>query len=230
MERDYRGWTALDRAAHQGDLPELDRLLKNGADPNAADLGGYTPLYRALKSGQEQAALRLLEVVDRTPARRIQNALSEAVAELLPQDPVSPDKLLELAASNGLAGFVSKLLSLNRTTPRAQERAVMAALPYPEVVALLLRQPGVSNLDAALDEALTGYQHQSAELLLESGARPSPRSLEHCVYHHHPQLEALRSRFPGPTAEAEARVNCPHNDIREWEHGRYCNFCGARWP
>ncbi len=67
MERDYRGWNALDRAAHGGDLEEIARLLKNGADPNQGDLGGYTPLYRALKGGQDQAALKLLGGQLQTP-------------------------------------------------------------------------------------------------------------------------------------------------------------------
>lgn len=227
MERDYRGWNALDRAAHQGDLEEIARLLKNGADPNDGDLGGYTPLYRALKGGQDEAALRLLEAVDRAPARRRQGPLSQAVAALLPKDPVSPDKLLALAAEKGLVGFVARMLKLNRTSPRGQEIALLRALPHPEIVTLLLQQ--VRSLDSALDSALTEDHHRSAELLLAKGAKPSDRSLEHCVYHKHPLLEALRARYPGPTSEAEARVNCRHDDIRSWEYGHYCNFCGARW-
>ncbi len=229
MERDYRGWNALDRAAHGGDLEEIARLLKNGADPNQGDLGGYTPLYRALKGGQDQAALKLLEAVDRTPARRMQGPLSDAVADLLPNDPVSPDKLLALAAEKALFGFVARMLQLNRTTPRGQEIALLRALPHPEVVTLLLAQSGVRSLNDALDCALTEDHHRSAELLLAKGAKPSERTLEHCVYHQHPHLEALRERFPGPAAQAEARVNCKHDDIRAWEYGHYCNFCGARW-
>jgi hypothetical protein len=229
MERDYRGWNALDRAAYRGDLAEIARLLKNGADPNDGDLGGYTPLYRALKGGQDEAALCLLEAVDRAPARRMANPLSHAVAGLLPNDPVSPDKLLALAAEKGLIGFVSRMLELKRTSPRGLEIALLRALPQPEVVTLLLQQSGLKSLDDALDVALTQDHHQSAELLLAKGARPSERSLEHCLYHQHPQLEALRARFPGPVAEAEARVNCKHDDIRPWDYGHYCNSCGARW-
>ncbi|MBS2035978.1 ankyrin repeat domain-containing protein [bacterium] len=230
MERDYRGWTALDRAAHQGDLPEIERLLNSGANPNDGDLGGYTPLYRALKAGQERAALRLLAAVDRAPSKRLQNPISEAVADLLPENPVSPDKLLRLAASNGLADFVARMLELNRATPRAQEIALQCALAYPEIVARLLKQPGVKSLDEALDLALTEDHQASAELLLENGAQPCDRSLEHCVHHQLPLLENLRGRFPSQVAQAEARVRCQHDNIREWEFGRYCAFCGARWP
>lgn len=230
MERDYRGWSALDRAAHAGDLGEIERLLKAGADPNAGDLGGYTPLYRALKGGQDQAALRLLEAVDRAPARRLQNPLTQAVSDLLPSDPVSPDKLLELAAAQGLVGFVTRMLKLGRTTPRAWEAALMRALPHPEVVSLLLEQPGLESLDQALDQALLENRYASASLLLAKGAKPGDLGLQHCLYYQSPLLEDLRSRFPGAAAQAEARVNCKHDDIREWEHGRYCNLCGARWP
>ena len=230
MERDFRGWNALDRAAHQGDCAHIQSLLQQGADPSDGDLGGYTPLYRALKAGQEPAALLLLEAVGRAPAKRGQNALSETVHDLLPQDPVAPDNLLQLAAEKGLLQVLEALLP--RTTPPAQERALLPAVKHGRtaIAKRLLEQPGKKKLDLTLDYALIENQDEIAQLLLEKGAQPGERTLEHCVYHEHSLLPQLETSFPQPVQQARARVQCPHDDIREWEFGRYCHFCNARWP
>jgi ankyrin repeat protein len=43
--------TALHKAALAGDAERVKELLKKGADPNAQDKDGYTPLHKAAEKG-----------------------------------------------------------------------------------------------------------------------------------------------------------------------------------
>ena len=59
--RDYKGKTALHRAATAGFLSSMEVLLANGADINAADDQGDTPLSDAVRAGRVEAVALLLE-------------------------------------------------------------------------------------------------------------------------------------------------------------------------
>lgn len=54
------GFTALQFASQQGNLPVIKELLKKGANVNLGDQDGVTPLYRACKFGNIDVALELL--------------------------------------------------------------------------------------------------------------------------------------------------------------------------
>lgn len=56
--------TALWHAASAGDLDMIQMLFKHGADPNAPDRDGITPLIAALKEYKWKAAEALLEMAD----------------------------------------------------------------------------------------------------------------------------------------------------------------------
>ena len=55
------GGTGLHKAAYEGDLDAITQLLNDGQDINARTYWGHTPLYVAIVSFEEQAAIRLIE-------------------------------------------------------------------------------------------------------------------------------------------------------------------------
>ena len=59
--RDYKGKTALHRAATAGFLASMEVLLDNGAVIDAADEKGETPLFDAVRAGRTEAVALLLE-------------------------------------------------------------------------------------------------------------------------------------------------------------------------
>lgn len=59
--RDYKGKTALHRAATAGFLGSMEVLLEHGADIDAADEKGETPLFDAVRAGRAAAVSLLLE-------------------------------------------------------------------------------------------------------------------------------------------------------------------------
>lgn len=59
--RDYKGKTALHRAATAGFIASMETLLAHGADTEAADKRGETPLFDAIRAGRVEAVALLLE-------------------------------------------------------------------------------------------------------------------------------------------------------------------------
>ena len=58
---DPDGTTALHWAVRNNDLPEIDRLIRAGADVKAANRYGITPIYLACQNGSAAAVSRLLK-------------------------------------------------------------------------------------------------------------------------------------------------------------------------
>lgn len=67
-EADPRGYTELHDAVFNDDLREVRRLLSEGADANATDKDGQTPLYHALSARVDKEIISLL--LDRTDLNR----------------------------------------------------------------------------------------------------------------------------------------------------------------
>ncbi|NXG43687.1 BARD1 protein, partial [Psilopogon haemacephalus] len=59
--RNYKGETLLHVASIKGDLAAVERLLKNGADPNVKDNAGWTPLHEACNHGHTEVVELLLQ-------------------------------------------------------------------------------------------------------------------------------------------------------------------------
>ncbi len=62
---DIVGETALHRAAAAGDGKAVEELIKDGANPEALDIDGQSPIFYSLASGENATAL-LLVIYDRT--------------------------------------------------------------------------------------------------------------------------------------------------------------------
>lgn len=62
VEKDADGWTLLHRACEKGMRHAARAMIDKGADPNARTSSGATPLIVALRRGQEDTALALLEL------------------------------------------------------------------------------------------------------------------------------------------------------------------------
>ena len=93
--RDYKGKTALHRAATAGFLASMETLLAHGADIEAADEKGETPLFDAVRAGRVEAVALLLE---RGADPRVENSKG-----------VSPDSLAKKMRKDGAAEIAAML-------------------------------------------------------------------------------------------------------------------------
>ncbi|KAK8960992.1 hypothetical protein KSP40_PGU016749 [Platanthera guangdongensis] len=60
LERDQNGWTALHVAAFKGRAEAVRELVESGAELEAVDDAGYTPLRCAVEAGRTEVALLLI--------------------------------------------------------------------------------------------------------------------------------------------------------------------------
>lgn len=65
-ERDQNGWTALHAAAMKGRVESVKELVEYGAELEAVDDAGHTPLHCALEAGHTEVALLLVGCGART--------------------------------------------------------------------------------------------------------------------------------------------------------------------
>ncbi len=122
------GTTALIAASERDDLAAVERLLKDGADVNAANDLGVTALWAASQSGNAAVVRRLLD------------AGAQVNAALL-----SGETPLMIAARGGYFEVVRQLLAKGasvdaRGTRRQTALMWAAARKHPQVVRLLLEQ------------------------------------------------------------------------------------------
>jgi ankyrin repeat protein len=114
-EADAEGTTALMVAANRGDLEMVKALLAAGADPNAADSRGFTPLFHACYNAGEDRGFP--DVVQ---------ALLEAGADREARIGYGVRPLM-YAAGNGEAGCVEALLAAG-ADPQARNEGGRTAL------------------------------------------------------------------------------------------------------
>ncbi|MDE1151336.1 MAG: ankyrin repeat domain-containing protein [Micavibrio sp.] len=60
-KRNLEGETRLYKAVRSGNIKEVKRLLKDGADPDAADAHGLTPLHQAAYWGETEIVKLLID-------------------------------------------------------------------------------------------------------------------------------------------------------------------------
>jgi ankyrin repeat protein len=86
---DEEGMTMLQRAVMKGDLKEVEKCLKYGADACFGDLGGWTPLHEAAQLGHLEIAEVLLKFggeVDARGGKPKRSTVSTSSSGLAPMD------------------------------------------------------------------------------------------------------------------------------------------------
>jgi ankyrin repeat protein len=167
--REVAAYDGLHRAAHNGDIAALRRLIGDGADMESRDRNGRTPLIVAAFASQEDAVA----------------VLADAGADVNALDADRYDMVTIAAVADDIDMLKAALASGNRpdlVTSRYDGTALIAAahLGHAEVVAVLIAAGApldhVNNLDwTALIEAVVlgdgGPAHQeTVRLLVEAGA------------------------------------------------------------
>ena len=154
---------ALHTMAVAGEKKHLTTLISAGADINAADENGYTPLHYACIEGHLGCVQALLEKGARTDAKD-ENGYTPLA------------RALELGQAATVKEFVRRGIGLGTVDPRGRT-LLMGAIQCNmlEVVADLLgKNPDINAVDAqgetALHKAAYGRQSKFLSMLLEAGA------------------------------------------------------------
>ena len=166
--------TPLHQAAAYGALDSADRLLEAGADPDACDVDGETPLHRAVGSGWSPSCSDMVK------------HLVEGGADPDPVESQHGRTPLNLAAELDNQDAVEPLLK-GGANPHIQDHEghtalhAAARLPKADLVDRLLdggADPhihGVNRGDTALMQAAAHGSTESVERLLKAGADPDAR-------------------------------------------------------
>jgi N-acyl-D-amino-acid deacylase len=230
------GATALTMAAWTGDTEEVDLLLKEGADPNAAGFGGISALHAAVIRGERRMAQLLLDGGADIRARTGQDEDvlerygfwndPELVGMLLERgiDPIRKDRrglnaLLFAAASDTATPEVFRLL-LKHGVPGGERTA------YGDNAADAAQRRGDARLAKLLGESVIAPKGQEVrsipvtaqttrsaivramQLLAKSGpAVPKERGCFSCHHQGLPSLAASYARRAGIDAQGVAETN-----------------------
>jgi ankyrin repeat protein len=105
-------------AAGDGDLETVKRLLQHGADPNAFDDLGWTPLIHAAKRGHVDVVVCLLAAGAKVDARDEAHASNTALAEVAAECSLEMAKtLIDAGADPRIPGWM-QLTALDRAKKR----------------------------------------------------------------------------------------------------------------
>jgi ankyrin repeat protein len=193
------GATPINEAAYRGKTPLVRYLLQFNPDLGITDKRGYGPLENAIRMGQEECAVLLLETEAKGPqasqflASTMEAAIQKnepALVNALLQHGVSANgdlpsgaNPLEDASLKGLDAIVKMLLDhgalVNRVNTGSGTTALYAAASFgkSDVVRLLLKQGANPNLcgrnhKSPYQAAVeNGYQDVAAQIQLYGGAK-----------------------------------------------------------
>ncbi len=193
------GRSALHHAAQRGDAGMLSLLLDAGADPNAIDGQGNTPLHLLAASPKTDASVEMARQLLAFGAdARLENDLGRSAAATLETEaerrisPLHMDRkaLLEL------------LLQAQATGPmRTAEPSLVVATPAPQPAQDATAEPpapdGAPPSDAAPAQQAAAEPEAPAEATPEPKAEPEPAP--------EPKAETKPKPEPSPEPKAEAK-------------------------
>lgn len=223
------GFTQLSRAADYGDLAEVKRLLKLGADPNIRSAGGYTALEKAAARDKlEIAELLLANGAKATMGFPLADSKSEAMKTLLTKHgataserPKPPKTLRFFSYAEGLT--LNKIVEEEERSGKMSPSVTVAAMREcpPAIITQLIKEGGdINEVHPVFGTPLNQAIEQRNELdfiafLLKVGADPN---LTGKALRSPPLYKAIGSRrvdLVQLLLEAGARVKSEDPDNRD---------------
>ena len=224
------GTTLLHRAVHRGDVVEVDRLIRAGADVHARTRYGVMPLHLACVNGDAAIVRRLLdagadpnaalpdgETVLMTAARTGQvealRALLARGADVQAREPARGQTALMWAAAENNAGAVRLLVESGADVRMRTKSGAFTALLFAVRAGHLDATRALLDLRAPVDDAMpdgtsalvlavTNAHYELAALLLDAGADPDADAQGWTALHQIAWSRRHNAGFnlPGPVA------------------------------
>ena len=123
-KKDRNGKTALMRAAKNGNLKEVDRLIKSDADVNLCDNDGWTALMNAARYQNDPEIVKLLLEAGANPEQK--NKYGSTALHLAAAYSESPEIVRELVEATKNSDEIFKAFIMTLTSNSADEKILTA--------------------------------------------------------------------------------------------------------
>ena len=216
----------LHMAAGNDDSELVELLLKHGADIEVKDLGGNTPLHRAVERHQPTTASS--QVVAANNVKSVPDILLENKADVNATN-FFGDTPLYRAASRGMLDIVRKMLEANGGNPNPESGsplAVACLMENVELADILLKHGANPNRESMylsswepskcglpLHVAAIGSNNKLVQLLLKHNAKiddtdsSGDTALHHAIVYYNAKALGYSHQMVGPSSDVKAVVD-----------------------